>query len=284
MAVLHALSRKHCGLGAEAETDFYHQWWLLRALIPRMCLYNVPERPIRKPCEDVVVAENDDVTCFMSDLDYSPTGRLLAGGCTSNAIYVFDPNRGSIIKTFHKPHDDAVSKVRFVSEYQFVSGSADCSVGYWDMRFPSKALNFLQGHSKPIRSLDYLPDTSTLITSSQDGLIRFWHLPTFALNSPEPSLESSMRSDQEGSLIRGPLFKCPNFNLCHFSESLALCANTNGSLFYIDNFNVQHVKDDLQNIRFDESTKLQLCWFTPNASSTRRNRVQVIEHDEYSHL
>ena len=282
MAVYHALSRKHSGLGAEVETDFYRQWWLLRALFPRMCLSNVWERPIRKAHEDVVVAENDDAIGFISDLDYSPTGRLLAGSCTSNAIYVFDPNRGSLIKTFNKPHNDAVSKVRFVSEYQFVSGSADCSVGYWDMRFPSKALNFLQGHTKPIRSLDYLSNTSTLITSSQDGFIRYWHLPTFALKNPEPSLESSMRSDQKGSLIRGPLLKCPNFNLCQFSESLAVCANTNGTLFYIDNLSVQHIKDDLCNIRFDESTKLQLCWFAPSASSTRRNRVQVIEHDEYS--
>lgn len=284
MAVTYAQYRNLSGVGAEAETDFYSQWWLSRALFPRMCLRSTWEKPLRNPHEDVVVTESaqDGGAGFISDLDYSPSGRLLACSCTCNAIHVLDPNRGCTIRAWDKPHSDAVSKVRFVSDDQFVSGSADCSVAFWDMRFPAKAISILRGHSKPIRNLDYLSDPSTLVTASQDGDVRYWHLPTFAVRQPEPDRQSMTESDDEGSLVRGILFKCPSFNMCRFSDSMAVCVNSHATLFIIDNMSVRHLTEDLNNMRFDESTKIQLCWFTPNASSTRRNRVQVVESDEYS--
>ena len=181
-----APSRALTGAGSEADTDFYTQWWLSRALFPRMCLRNTWEKPPNDPSENPRNSGAADVVGFISDLDFSPSGRLLAASSTSNAVYVFDPNRGSLVRLFDKPHDDSVSKVRFVNDHQFVSGSADGVVGYWDMRFPSKALNHLRGHSKPIRHLNYLAESSTLVTGSLDGDVRRWQLPTFALDKDDP--------------------------------------------------------------------------------------------------
>ena len=181
-----APSRALTDAGSEADTNFYTQWWLSRALFPRMCLRNTWEKPPNDPSENPRNSGAADVVGFISDLDFSPSGRLLAASSTSNAVYVFDPNRGSLVRLFDKPHDDSVSKVRFVNDHQFVSGSADGVVGYWDMRFPSKALNHLRGHSKLIRHLNYLAESSTLVTGSLDGDVRRWHLPTFALDKDDP--------------------------------------------------------------------------------------------------
>ena len=283
MALLrHSRSRTLAGTGAEAETDFYTQWWLSRGLFPCMRLRNTWENPPKDPGENLRDSGTADLVGFISDLDFSPNGRLLAASSTSNAVFVFDPSRGSLVRLFNKPHNDSVSKVRFVNDYQFVSGSADSVVAYWDMRFPSKALNYLQGHSKPIRYLNYLAESSTLVTASLDGDVRRWHLPTFALGKNDPLMKTAMQKDEPGSLVRGVLFKCPNLNLCQFSESMAVCANSHATLFLIDNLELKLVQEDLQNMQLNETTQIQLCWFKPNASQSKRNRVKVIEPDEYS--
>ena len=219
---------------------------------------------------------------FFTSLDYAPTGRLLVGSCSNNTMYVLDPNRGTTIRTFVSPHKDCVSRVCFVGDYQFVSGSFDNSIGYWDIRSPTKAIAYLNGHKQSICGLSYLPETNTVISSSQDGHLRFWHLPTFAMSDPPYSLLKSMEEDEEGSLIRGCLTKCPNLSQSCFSESMGICANTGGNLFVINNIDIHSMKDDLKLIRFDSSTKFQLCWFTPNASVSKRNHIQLIEPDDYS--
>ena len=55
---------------------------------------------------------------LFSDLDFSHSGRLLAASCTSNVVYVFNPNRGLLVRLFNKPHNDSVSNVHFVNDHR----------------------------------------------------------------------------------------------------------------------------------------------------------------------
>ena len=284
MAYGYVQSRQHAGVGAEAETTFYTEWNLSCGLFPRMRLRNAWDS---RACiaTDVVVPTalsilgDDDRSGFISDLDYSPSGRLLVASSSSNSLYVLDPNLGSVVKTLYKPHKDAISKVRFVGEYQFVSGSADSTVGYWDIRSPSRALNFLQSHNKPIRSLHYFPDAGYLVSSCQDGTIRFRYLP---------SCVATDSNDQDGGdnldHLQGLILKCSNLNQCFFSEfhEMAVISNHSGTIFIIRNLSVPHLNEDLGNTVFDDTSQMQLCWFKPNALRNKRNRVAVVESCEYS--
>lgn len=280
MAFAYLRSRQHCGVGAEADSPFYDQWSLSRELFPRMNLHSAWNsreflvNDVRVPVAQSGMGD-DDETGFISDLDYSPSGRLLAASSSSNHLFVLDPNRGSIIKTFNKPHKDAISKVRFVGEYQFVSGSADTTIGYWDLRSPSKALNFLQGHKRNIRSLHYYPSNDTLVTSCGDGIIRYWHLPSFVVNREE-----------QDQFTQQVLLKCSNLNQCYFSESqkMALFSNHTGTMFIIHNLSVPHLQEDLGHFVFDETLQMQLCWIKPNSLPDKRNRLVVVDNGEYSPL
>ena len=285
MALEYTQSRKLSGIGSESESDFYTRWLLLKVQSRRMCLHSTWDKPLRSQEQgnNGGAAPPEDEVGFISDLDFSPTGRLLAASSTGNAIFVFDPNRGSLVKAFDKPHGDAVSKVCFVGDYQFVSGSADSTVAYWDMRFPSGPMRFLRGHRMAIRCLSYLFDCNLLVTGSQDGHVRHWHVPTFAAGyAGEETTLIDPEGSEEDSAARGVLIKCPNLSMCRFSEGMAVCANSRGTMFVIDNLDVRHVQEDTKNIHFDESTKMQLCWFTPSAHLSKRNRVRVLESDEYS--
>ena len=264
------------------DTNFYTEWHLSRSLFPRMCLHREWASREWYPRDVVVRTEGSSLgdtndSGFISDLDFSPTGRLLVASSSSNTLFVLDPNLSSrgVIQVWDKPHRHAISKVCFVGDYQFVSGSADCTIGYWDIRNSSEPLNFLRLHHQPIRSLNYFPDREYLISSCQEGGIRFWHLPSFAVR----------RDDQEENPnIQGMLLKCSNLKQCCFSESqkLATFTNTTNTLFTIQNLSIDHLTQDTDSIIFDDSLSMQLCWIRPNAMPGRRNRVRIADNTEYS--
>ena len=276
-------SRQFAGVGSVSDSSFYTEWALARSWFPRMCLHREWDsrecypRDVVVPTEGTSRGDSND-SGFISDLDFSPSGRLLVASSSSNSLFLLDPNISSrdVVKVLDKPHGDAISKVRFVSDYQFVSGSADSTISYWDIRNSSEALNFLRLHQQPIRSLQYFPEKEFLISSCQEGIIRFWHLPSFSVK----------REQEESPHTHGILLKCPNLRQCYFSESekLAAFSNNFNTLFTIHNLDIEQLKEDLSTIIFDESLSMQLCWIRPNAMPNRRNRVKTANNLEYSPL
>lgn len=279
----HACDMPLNGLVGRGDSTYYREWWLARSLYPRMQLRNVWEVPATGNAGDedtgVVVAQDPsaDEVGYISDMEFSQDGRYLVASSTGNALYIFDPNTGRLRHSIKKPHGDAVSKVRFVNNLQFVSGSADCTLALWDVRKPTAPVNVLRAHGRPIRSIDYDSNSGMLISAAQDGQFRYWHLPSF---------QTPGTGDQETDTpgLRGVLLACPNLSQACFSlnKGMAVWINTHGTIFVVDNLDVGHLRYDLRSLRFDESIKMQLCWFTPNASVNRRNRIRVIEAEDYS--
>ena len=271
------------GLVARGESTYYREWWLARGLYSCMQLRNVWEVPATGNAgeeETGIVAAQDpsaDEIGYISDVEFSQDGRTLVACSTGNALYIFEPNTGRLRHTIRKPHADAVSKVRFVNDRQFVSGSADCTLALWDARKPTASVNILRAHSRPIRSIDYDSNSGMLISTAQDGQFRYWHLPSFQTPGNQ-----AQETDTPG--LRGVLLTCPNFSQACLSLSNRIAAwiNTHGTIFVVDNLDVQHLRYDLKSLRFDESIKMQLCWFSPNASVNKRNKIRVIEAEDYS--
>lgn len=298
MAFAHSRSQQYSGMGTDSDTTFYTRWYLSCGVFPRMCLrrvwnshgYNHPEKKEIVEQVDIGLWDADDCG-FITDLAYSSSGRLLVASTSSNHLFLLDPNLGTVVLSYYKPHKSAISRVKFVGEYQFVSGSADSTIGYWDIRNPKKALNFLNFHSRPIRSLDYFSANDYLVSSCQEGLICYVHLPTFSIDRkelqndvasyPGKSLGTRLQNDDT---VQGTLLKCPNLNHCYFSETqgMAVISNNTGTLFVIHNLDIMHLRNDLRNIVLDDTSHMQLCWFEPNCMPNKRNRVVVVSSSEYS--
>ena len=216
---------------------------------------------------------------FITDLDFAPDGRYLVASCTNKEVYIFNCHNGKLLKRFEKAHSDAVSRVRFVSDFHFVSGSVDGTMVLWDIRKQGTELGKLIGHTKSIRSIDYDRSLDWIISSAQDGHIRFWYLPAIG-SQVDNSLAGT---SEENSPYRGVLLTCPNFNqACLGPKALVLCKDASSTIFVIENLDLLHMREDFKNKRLDDSLKFQISWFTPNSSPTKRNRIRIFECEDYS--
>lgn len=76
-------------------------------------------------------------------------------------------------------HTDAINALAFnpASEYLLASGSADKSIGLWDLRYLKAKLHALIGHTDSVTSLAWHPfEEAVLGSSSCDRRIIFWDL------------------------------------------------------------------------------------------------------------
>ena len=259
---------------ADSSSEIEAERLLAQALFPRTKLRNVWTPPV----QDDDVVRRPDATHeigYISDIDFSPNGKTVVATSTSGSICILDPNTGRQNHYIKQAHEAPVSRLRYVSDYQFVTGSADCCLALWDVRnMKDGALNVWRGHCKPIRSIDYDNTTNYVISSAQDGEIRYWHLPNLQ------KADSAQQGGENAS--QGVLFTCPKFNQACSNDRFLVFANAHGCMFIVENLSVQHLKKDLENFRFDESIRMQLCFFAPNASMTKRNRIQIVEANDYS--
>lgn len=62
-------------------------------------------------------------------------------------------------------------------EYLFLTGSADKTIGFWDLRNTSKSLHIFEGHTDDIIKVEWEPNNSTVFaSSSSDRRIRVWDI------------------------------------------------------------------------------------------------------------
>lgn len=262
-------------IGRTSDHTTLREWYISKLLYPKMTLRNTWTVP---PFESDDMSMEEDTSGFISDMAFSRGGRKLVAGCTNKNLYVFEPNTGKSRAVIRGAHNNPITRVCFVSETQFVSGSVNGTIALWDIRKSVQSINVLSGHTKSIRSLNYDYDEGLLISSSFDGNVRYWHIPSL-------QVERSTADNQETESYRCVLFSCPNLNqVCFYdgnhSKKLA-CVNSYGTLFVLDNLNLHKLKDDMHGLRLDDSLNLQLSWFTPNADPTKRNRISIVPSEDY---
>lgn len=76
-------------------------------------------------------------------------------------------------------HEDAINALSFnpASEYVLATGSADNSIGIWDLRNLKSKLHALMGHTDSVTSLSWHPSEEAILgSSSADRRICFWDL------------------------------------------------------------------------------------------------------------
>ncbi|CAG0916760.1 unnamed protein product [Notodromas monacha] len=113
------------------------------------------------------------------NLEFSPEGKYLIAACSDRAIRVLDPARQNIVSERPKAHDHCVNCVRFLDSRMFVTGGDDQKINVWDIRNMSDKVHCLHGHDAWVKSLAYIKESRTLLSSAFDGNIFAWEMNRF---------------------------------------------------------------------------------------------------------
>lgn len=259
------------------DSLYYNKLWTFsRLLYSKLTLERKWIKPPSPESDDGIPLQSSSAIIqsgFISDLAFSFDGRFLVAGSTCSDVYLFDPHTTRPEIVIRKASPDAITRVCFAGKNRFVLGSANGSLTLWDARNSKEAVCSLVGHTKVIRSISYDRDKDILVTSSSDDQLRYWKLAECA-----KSVQNDTVSEEEIEEPCGVLLNCPNISLACMSPTLKKLAliTSNGTLYIVDNLDLDHLKSDVHLFRFDNSIMLQLSWFTPNSALKRRNRLRVI--------
>lgn len=119
----------------------------------------------------------------MNDVQHHPLHASLIGTVSDDlTLQILDVRRASTTASATQAidgHADAINALSFnpASEYVLATGSADKSIGLWDLRNLKSKLHALVGHADSVTSLAWHPfEESILGSSSYDKRICFWDL------------------------------------------------------------------------------------------------------------
>ena len=274
------IRENQCKLCRGPVSDSYHNqtWQYLRLLYPSMsCCYEW-QRPAHTHSDSDIADGHvtPEEEGFIGDLSFSKDGRKLLAASSNGNAYLFDPNVQRFAACVDISNDPTL-KVLFIDGANFVTASADNTIRLWDIRNVKQAINELRGHSNLIRSLDYDQELSTLISSSYDCNVRYWHLPSYQTQREDIDNEQTAH-------YRGIFFTCPDLNQVTISWPCKkmLCINSKGEIFMISNLDTAHLKADTRFAQFNSSLPLLLSWILPNTSTTRRNSLKMIDSNDYN--
>jgi WD40 repeat protein len=116
----------------------------------------------------------------VSRIAVSPDGRRIAGGLSDRTVRIWDARSGEVLDTL-RGHTDFVYDVAFSPDgRKLASASYDKTIRLWDLS--TKRYRILRGHTESVNRVAWR-GTNQLVTGSQDGTIRLWKVPSFALPS-----------------------------------------------------------------------------------------------------
>ena len=120
---------------------------------------------------------------IVNDVQFNPKIPHLFGSVSDDlSLQIVDVRKsqpGTSALKAEEGHLDAINSLSFnpASEFILATGSADKTIGIWDLRNLKFKLHSLVGHQDSVTSLDWHPqEESVLGSSSYDRRIIFWDL------------------------------------------------------------------------------------------------------------
>ena len=108
----------------------------------------------------------------ISQIKYSPDGKLIASAGWDNSIKLWDAENGKLIVTLR--HTDAVNSIAFSTDGQtLVSGSEDKTIKIWDLTNQPKLIKTLAGHTDSVKAVAVSAD-GKIASGGYDNTIKLW--------------------------------------------------------------------------------------------------------------
>ena len=137
-----------------------------------------------------------------------PKGDLLASADQEGTLRLWSFPNFSLVREFRE-HFGRISVLRFNKlGDRLLSGSTDGTVIVWD--WDKEEMGFRLETGKPVHDLDLHPDAQTLITASEESVIRFWNFRAGGALPEKIQLESpanQVRFDKTGANVMAALQK-----------------------------------------------------------------------------
>ena len=109
----------------------------------------------------------------ISQIKYSPDGKLIASAGWDNSIKLWDAENGKLMATL-TGHTDGVNSIAFSPDGQtLVSGSEDKTIKIWDLANQPKLIKTLTGHTDSIKAVTVSPD-GKIASAGYDNTIKLW--------------------------------------------------------------------------------------------------------------
>ena len=113
---------------------------------------------------------------IVTDLAFSPNGKLLASSSIDCTVKVWDTNTGECLQTFTNKQQ-WIWAVAFSLDGQTVAiGGEDCAITLWNIHTDERRV--LLGHHSWVWSLAFHPHQNILASASYDLSIRLWDIDT----------------------------------------------------------------------------------------------------------
>ena len=114
-----------------------------------------------------------EVEGIVSEMAWSPDGRLLAAASADHTVWLWNVPKGTLLRKF-AGHGDWVSSVAWSPDGEMLaSGAFDRSVRLWHAE-TGECLQRLEGHHNDVSSVAWSPDGQIVASSSRDQTIRLW--------------------------------------------------------------------------------------------------------------
>ena len=121
---------------------------------------------------------------YVNDVQYHPLHAPLIGTVSDDRTLQIldlrkDRDTSAALATSEDCHEDAINALAFNSagEYLVATGSADKTIGMWDMRNLKFKLHSLIGHTDAVTSIAWHPfEEAVLGSASADRRVNFWDL------------------------------------------------------------------------------------------------------------
>ena len=138
--------------------------------------------------EDKIIGPSRTFThhsATVNEVQFHPTlGNNLFGSVSDDLTFQLmdmrNPTNSRAAITFKNAHNDAINTFAFhpTLDKLFATGSADKTVGVFDLRFADHGkIHSLEGHKDMISKVDWHPsDSAILASSSEDRRVIFWDL------------------------------------------------------------------------------------------------------------
>lgn len=131
-------------------------------------------------------------TSRVSCLSFSPDGKSLASGSSDGTVRLWSVKKGESYEVFDS-EDSLVLCVAFSPDGKLLAaGHYESPIVVHDISSPTHKSTTLQGHSKRVNGVAFMPESETLISCSGDGTILEWDLESGTLQRTIAKLKTGV--------------------------------------------------------------------------------------------
>ena len=110
----------------------------------------------------------------ISEIMYSPDGKLIASASWDKTIKLWNAETGKLINTL-TGHKDGITSIAFSPDSQIlISGSEDKTIKIWNIAEQPKVIKTLTGHTDSVKAVSVSPNGKLIASAGYDNTIKLW--------------------------------------------------------------------------------------------------------------